>query len=118
MKRLSPRMIGAAALTLAITPAWADATETVDPKSAVEFVLSICLPAMDDLSSVERLAQENKWFRLPTNPSSDSKYTTAHLRWRANGYFVTTWSFKGGTFLVASSESVPSKGSIGTDFSR
>jgi hypothetical protein len=59
-------------------------------------VLSTCLPAMDDLASVERLAEQNKWFHLPSNPSSDSKYTTAHLRWRANGYFITTWTFKEG----------------------
>jgi hypothetical protein len=37
-----------------------------------------------------------RWFQLPSNPSSDSKYTTAHLRWRANGYFITTWTFKDG----------------------
>jgi hypothetical protein len=90
------KLISAAALTLAaIIPAWGDATETVDPKSAVEFVLSTCLPAMDDLTSVERLAHENKWFHLPTT-AHDSKYTTPHLRWRANGFFVTTWMFKNG----------------------
>jgi hypothetical protein len=92
------KIIIAGFILAASTPALGDAVETIDPKSAVEFVLSTCLPAMDDLASVERLAQENKWFHLPTNPSSDSKYTTAHLRWRANGYFVTTWSFKGGNF--------------------
>ena len=91
------KIIDLAALTLtAITPALGDAIETVDPKAAVKFVLSVCLPAMDDVTNVERMAQENKWFHLPTNPSSDSKYTTVHLRWRANGYFVTTWSWKEG----------------------
>jgi hypothetical protein len=88
-----------AALTFAaiITPAWSDAPETVDPKAAAEFVLSTCLPAMDDVVSVERLAQENKWFQLPTT-AQDSKATSPHLGWRVNGYTVRTWSFRPGNF--------------------
>lgn len=97
MKRLGRKIIGAAALTLAITPAWGDATETTDPWSAVDFVLSTCPPAMDDLANVEKMAAENNWFHLPTT-ALDSKYTTPHLRWRVNGYAVITWSFKGGNF--------------------
>jgi hypothetical protein len=31
-----------------------------DSKSAAEFLLKTCLPAMDDLSKVEAMAQENK----------------------------------------------------------
>lgn len=74
-----------AALTLAaITPAWGDVAEITDPKSAVDFVLSTCLPAMDNLANVEKMAAENNWFRLPT-VVFDSKYTTPHLRWRTNG---------------------------------
>jgi hypothetical protein len=92
-----PKIIAALAFALIATPAWGDATETVDPKTAVEFVLSTCLPAMDDLASVERLAEENKWFQLPTT-ALDSKATSPHLRWRANGYTVITWSFKPGGF--------------------
>jgi len=86
------KIIAALAFAAIITPALGDAIETIDPKSAVEFVLSACLPAMDDLTSVERLAQENKWFHLPTT-AYESKYTTPHLKWRANGFFVTTWMF-------------------------
>jgi hypothetical protein len=97
------KLIGTIVLTLAITPAWGDATETVDPKAAVEFVLSTCLPTMDDLANVERMARENNWFQLPTT-TFDSKYTTPHLRWRANGYTVITWSFKGGNFPSCSTE--------------
>jgi hypothetical protein len=87
-----------AVLTLAaITPAWGDVAEITDPKSAVDFVLSTCLPAMDNLANVEKMAAENNWFHLPT-VVFDSKYTTSHLRWRTNGYAVITWSFKGGNF--------------------
>jgi hypothetical protein len=90
-------IIAALAFAAIVTPAWGDATETTDPKAAVEFVLSTCLPAMDDVASVERLAQENKWFQLPTT-ALDSKVTSPHLGWRANGYTVRTWSFKPGDF--------------------
>jgi hypothetical protein len=94
MSRLRRQFL-AVIIVAASTPALGDATETVDPKSAVEFVLSTCLPAMDDLANVERMARENNWFHLPTT-AYDSKYTTPHLRWRANGFFVTTWMFKNG----------------------
>jgi hypothetical protein len=54
------KIISVAALTLAaITSAWGDATEAIDPKSAVEFVLSTCLPVMDDVASIDRMGQEN-----------------------------------------------------------
>ncbi|SRR6266436_795185 len=78
-----------------ITPTWSDAAETIDPKSAVDFVLSTCLPAMDDVTHVEKIARESNWFQLPTT-ALDSKFTTPHSRWRANGIMVTTWMFKTG----------------------
>jgi hypothetical protein len=78
-----------------ISPAWSDAAETIDPKSAVDFVLSTCLPAMDDVTHVENIARENNWFQLPTT-ALDSQFTTPHSRWRANGIMVTTWIFKTG----------------------
>jgi hypothetical protein len=84
------KIIGAAAITLAITPAWGDDTETID---AVEFVLSTCLPAMSDIANIERMAEENNWFHLPTT-ALNSEYTTPHRRWRADDYTVITWSFK------------------------
>jgi hypothetical protein len=39
-----------------------------DSKSAAEFALKTCLPAMNDLGKVEVMARENKWFMLPPNP--------------------------------------------------
>jgi hypothetical protein len=94
MKRVCRKIIGTVALTLAITPAWGDDTETID---AVEFVLSTCLPTMNDIASIERMAEENNWFQLPTMELA-SKATSPHLGWRANGYTVRTWSFKPGSF--------------------
>jgi hypothetical protein len=86
-------IIAALAFSATVTPAWGDAAETVNGKSAVDFLLSTCLPAMDDVTSVEAMARDNNWFRLPTT-AYDSKYTTPHLRWRANGYMVIIWTFK------------------------
>ena len=51
----------------ASTPALADS------KSAAEFALKTCLPAMEDVAKVEVMARENNWFTFPprpvTNPS-------------------------------------------------
>jgi hypothetical protein len=74
------------AIVAAITPALGDATETVDPKSAAEFVLSVCLPAMDDVTNVERMAQENNW-----------PHVTPRSKWRANGFFIATWVWNDGS---------------------
>jgi hypothetical protein len=72
--------------------AQADATETIDAKSAVEFVLSICLPAMDDVASVDSMGQENNWFHLPTIPSNSPR-VTQRSSWMANGFRIATWTF-------------------------
>jgi hypothetical protein len=90
------KIISVAALTLAaITSAWGDATGTIDPKSAVEFVLSTCLPVMDDVASIDRMGQENNWFHLPTIPSN-SPHVTQRSRWSANGFFIATWVWNDG----------------------
>lgn len=90
------KIVGAAALTLAaITPVLGDATETIDAKSAVEFVLSTCLPAMDDVANLEAMARENGWFPLPRVPSN-SPHVTQRLRWRVDGFFVATWVWNDG----------------------
>jgi hypothetical protein len=44
--------------TLGLAP---NAPALGDSKSAAEFVLKTCLPAMDDLSKVEVMARENNW---------------------------------------------------------
>jgi hypothetical protein len=88
------KIIGGFAFAVIITSAWGDATETVTGNSAVEFVLSTCLPAMDDVTNVEAMAREKNWPQLPTMGYGSEKYTTPHLRWRANGYQVVTWIFK------------------------
>jgi hypothetical protein len=91
------KIISLAALTLAaITPALGDATETIDAKSAVEFVLSTCLPAMDDVANLEAMAREKNWFPLPRVPSN-SPHVTQRLRWRVNGFFVATWVWNEGS---------------------
>src|SRR5258708_30977360 len=78
-ERTMRKIIGVAALTLAaITPALG---ADIEPKAAVDFLLSTCLPAMDDLANVERIAQEKNWFRLSDLPPTEHVTTTAH--WRA-----------------------------------
>jgi hypothetical protein len=84
------KIIAALAFAAIVTPAWGDAVETIDGKSAVEFVLSTCLPAMDDVANLETMARENNWFPLPRVPSN-SPHVTQRLRWRVNGFFVATW---------------------------
>jgi hypothetical protein len=70
------KIISLAALTLAaITSALGDATETIDAKSAVEFVLSTCLPTMDDVANLEAMAREKNWFPLPRVPSNSPHVT-------------------------------------------
>ena len=82
--------LSAASVLAASTPARSDAVAVIDPKSAAEFVLKTCLPAMDDLANVEMMARENNWFPLPYIPSN-SRSVTSRSRWRANGFFVATW---------------------------
>jgi hypothetical protein len=89
------KIIAALAFAAIVTPAWGDATETIDPKSAVDFVLSTCLPAMDDVASVDKMGQENNWFHLPAIPSN-SEHVTQRSRWRSNGFFIATWVWNDG----------------------
>jgi hypothetical protein len=84
------------AIVAAITPALGDATETVDPNSAADFVLSVCLPVMDDVTNVERTVQESNWFHLPTVPSN-SPHVTPGSKWRANGFLIATWVWNDGS---------------------
>jgi hypothetical protein len=70
---------------------------------------------MDDLVNVEKRAQENNWFQLPTT-AYGSNATTPHLRWRASGYAVNIWSFKPSNLPAASSGFVPIKMLIAMNF--
>ena len=85
-------VLAAVFASVASISARSDAVAVIDPKAAVEFVLKTCLSAMEGLANVEAIAQENKWFRLPNIPSN-SKLVTSRSRWRANGFFVATWSW-------------------------
>jgi hypothetical protein len=77
-------IIGAAALTLAITPALA--ASELDPKVAADFVLSTCLPALEDPENIEKLAQDNSWSRLPDPSQSELLKQKA---WNApNSFYV------------------------------
>jgi hypothetical protein len=72
------------------TSARSDAISGIDPKSAAEFVLKTCLPAMDDLANVELMARKYDWFAPPNIPSN-SKSVTSRSSWMVNGFFVETW---------------------------
>jgi hypothetical protein len=83
------------------------AVAVIDPKGAAEFVLKTCLPAMDDLTNIETMAQEGNWFRLPYIPSS-SKLVESRSRWMADGFYVATWSWIDGN-LPSCSVKLPNK---------
>jgi hypothetical protein len=53
-----------------------------DSKSAAEFVLKTCLPAMDDLSKVEVMARENNWTpkSLPSF-GAPNRFQKSHSMW-------------------------------------
>jgi hypothetical protein len=76
----------AAAFALAIS-----ASALADSRSAAEFALKTCLPAMDDVGKVEIMARENGWSTFAYNPTSESKSIASKSRWRADGFFVSTW---------------------------
>jgi hypothetical protein len=81
-------------IDLALTAVFAlpaSTTVLADAKSAAEFALKTCLPAMDDVGKVEVMARENGWSTFAYNPTSESKSVTSESRWRANGFFVSTW---------------------------
>jgi|ERR1700730_7857530 hypothetical protein len=81
----------AAAFVMAANTTVQSAATFADPRSAAEFMLKTCLPAMEDLAEVEVMARENSWFTLPPNPAVNPKFTVSKSSWRANGYFVSTW---------------------------
>jgi hypothetical protein len=92
MRKIVGLALAAVFVSAAGIPARSDAVAVIDPKEAAEFVLKTCLPAMDDLANVETMAQKKNWFRLPYIPSN-SKFVTSRSRWRANGFFIATWSW-------------------------
>jgi hypothetical protein len=92
MRKVVGLALVAVCTSAASMPARSDAVAVIDPKAAVEFVLTTCFPAMDDLANVETMAQEKHWFRLPYIPST-SKSVTSRSRWRADGFFIATWSW-------------------------
>jgi len=92
MRKIVGLALAAVFVSAASISARSDAVAVIEPKVAAEFVLKTCLPAMDDLANVETMAQEKNWFRLPYIPSV-SKSVASRSRWRANGFFVTIWSW-------------------------
>jgi hypothetical protein len=81
MRKVIGLALAAAFALAASASARSDAVAVIDPKSAAEFVLNTCLPAMDDLQKVEVMARENNWFPLPYVPSN-SNHVTSRSRWR------------------------------------
>jgi hypothetical protein len=63
---------GALALT-------ANTSTLADSKSAAQFLLTTCLPAMDDVSNVEAMAQEGHWTPKPGSPPT--QFRTSNSRW-------------------------------------
>jgi hypothetical protein len=62
-------MRATAAFALATNPALA--VSELGPKVAAAFVLSTCLPALEDPKNVEQQAQDNSWSRLPDPSQSE-----------------------------------------------
>jgi hypothetical protein len=87
--------LSAVSVLAASTSGRSDAIAVIDPKSAAEFVLKTCLPAMDYLANVEVMARKYDWFALPYIPSN-SKSVTSRSRWMTNGFFVATWIWTDG----------------------
>jgi hypothetical protein len=79
------KIMGAAALSLAITPALA--ASELDPKAAADFVLSTCLPAVEDLAKVEKIAQEKGWKRLP-DVLPPSELVKPRANWKTSEFSV------------------------------
>jgi hypothetical protein len=92
MRKIVGLALAAVFASAAGIPARSDAVAVIDPRAAAEFVLNTCLPAMDDLANVETMAKEKNWFRLPYIPSN-SESVTSRSRWRANGFFIATWTW-------------------------
>jgi hypothetical protein len=76
----------AAGVTLATT-----ISAVADSKSAAEFVLKTCLPAMEDIETVGNVARERNWFVLPSNPVANPRLFKSHTHWVAARYSITTW---------------------------
>jgi hypothetical protein len=84
------KIIGLAALTLAASPALA---ADIEPKAAVEFVLSTCLPAMDDLANVEKIAQEKGWSRVSDDLPLNTEIEKSRAHWKAPEFYVITETY-------------------------
>jgi hypothetical protein len=77
----------AACVTLAtVSAACAEVIGLADSKSAAEFALKTCLPAIDDVGKVEVMARENGWWTPAYNTTSESKSIRSESRWRTNGF--------------------------------
>jgi hypothetical protein len=86
------KVIGLAiAFTSILVP---NSSALADARSAAEFVLKICLPAMDDLSNVESLAQENNWTKTP--PVNLGRLRMRNSRWEVtqgdDRFSVQVWT--------------------------
>jgi hypothetical protein len=57
----------------------ANTSTLADSKSAAEFLLRTCLPAMDNVSSVGTMAQEGNWTPKPDSPPT--QFRTSNSRW-------------------------------------
>jgi hypothetical protein len=81
---------------LAVSGAFVLAANTsalADSKSAAEFLLKTCLPAMDNVSKVEAMAQEGNW--TPKPDRSSTPFRTSNSRWeitkREEKFSVIVW---------------------------
>jgi hypothetical protein len=81
---------------LAVTSAFVLAANTsalADSRSAAEFLLKTCLPAMDNVSNVDAMAQEGNWTAQSHLPST--QFRTSNSRWEVTKgeekFSVTVW---------------------------
>jgi hypothetical protein len=76
MRKITVLAVSGAFVLVASTSAFADS------KSAAEFLLKTCLPAMDDLSNVEVMARDGNWIpRTPLNGAALSRFMKSNSMW-------------------------------------
>jgi hypothetical protein len=67
-----------------------------DSKSAAEFMLKTCLPAMDDLANVEAMARADNWTPKPVSTSpAANRFRSSHSNWGVTKseetFYVDVW---------------------------
>ncbi len=64
----------------------------MEPKAAVDFVLSTCLLAMGDLANVKKIAEEEGWSRVSDVLPLNTKIEKSRAQWQAPDFYELTSS--------------------------